>query len=254
MASAKQCTESPQKTELLKNIEITTLELETNSYLISDEVKAVKRDRLIQLYEETGDLEKAIYERIILERWNIIYDKYKSKKKKFPLAWTIAAFKSTEDPKYRDTLIDIYSKHIKHILNAEAKGTIEKTFRRICRENLQQMDEKRLKKIHERFDWDEWIEILSPSWSEKGNKEENDQKSKSFLARMRIKFGSKRSEWKDNVEMMILNIEINNPDSQDRVKADIIRKLAEKGDTNAVKKAIRSIFKEKEISVTSKNG
>lgn len=252
LASAKQCTESPQKTELLKNIEITTLELETNSYLISDEVKAVKRDRLIQLYEETGDLEKAIYERIILERWNIIYDKYKSKKKKFPLAWTIAAFKSTEDPKYRDTLIDIYSKHIKHILNAEAKGTIEKTFRRICRENLQQMDEKRLKKIHERFDWDEWIEILSPSWSEKGNKEENDQKSKSFLARMRIKFGSKRSEWKDNVEMMILNIEINNPDSQDRVKADIIRKLAEKGDTNAVKKAIRSIFKEKEISVTSK--
>ena len=81
LASAKQCTESPQKTELLKNIEITTLELETNSYLISDEVKAVKRDRLIQLYEETGDLEKAIYERIILERWNIIYDKYKSKKR-----------------------------------------------------------------------------------------------------------------------------------------------------------------------------
>ena len=162
-------------------------------------------------------------------------------RKEVPSSMDHCCFKSTEDPKYRDTLIDIYSKHIKHILNAEAKGTIEKTFRRICRENLQQMDEKRLKKIHERFDWDEWIEILSPSWSEKGNKEENDQKSKSFLARMRIKFGSKRSEWKDNVEMMILNIEINNPDSQDRVKADIIRKLAEKGDTNAVKKAIKYI-------------
>ena len=250
LASAKQCIESPQKTELLKNIEITTLEIETNKPFVSDEIKSVKRDRLIQLYEETGDLEKAIYERIILERWGIIYQTYKEKR--FPLAWTIAAFKHTNDPKYRDKLIDIYSKHIKYIGNGDAKLTIEKTFRRICRENLQQMDEKRLKKIHERFDWDEWIEILSPSWSAKGNKEENDQKSKSFLTRMKIKFGSKRSEWKDNVEMMILNIEINNPDSQDRVKAEIIRKLAEKGDTNAVKKAIRSIFKEKQISVTSK--
>ena len=252
LASAKQCIESPQKTQLLKNIEITTLEIETNQPFVSDEIKSVKRDRLIQLYEETGDLEKAIYERIILERWGIIYQTYKEKK--FPLAWTIAAFKHTNDPKYRDKMIDIYSKHIKHIGNGDAKRTIEKTFRRICRENLQQMDEKRLKKIHERFDWDEWIEILSPSWSEKGNKEENDQKSKSFLTRMRIKFGSKRSEWKDNVEMMILNIEINNPDSQDRVKADIIRKLAEKGILTLLKRQLEVSSKKSKYLLLVKNG
>ena len=50
------------------------------------------------------------------------------------------------------------------------KVPLKKHLEEYVEKNLQQMDEKRLKKIHERFDWDEWIEILSPSWSEKATK------------------------------------------------------------------------------------
>ena len=60
------------------------------------------------------------------------------------------------------------------------------------------------------------------------------------------------SEWKGNVEMMILNIEINNPDSPSS-KADIARKLAEK-DTNAVKRQLEVSSKKSKYLLLVKNG
>ena len=43
-------------------------------------------------------------------------------------------------------------------------------------------------KIQERFDWDEWIEILEPKWLPKGNIVENKKLSEQFEERMKLKF------------------------------------------------------------------
>ena len=252
LASAKQCPESVERKELIINIEITILEREINTPNISEQEKLIKREKLIQLYEETGDLQKAIYERVILEKWDRIYE-IKANKRNFKLIWTIAAFISTGNPEYRDSMIDMYSKHIKHVHNQDAKRAIEKTFRRVCRENLQSMNNKRLGKIQERFDWDEWIEILEPKWLPRGNIVENKKLAEQFEERMKLKFGNQRSNWQNNAYIMILNIEINNPDGSDKDKAEIVNQLASKGDTDAVRNAISSIFNEKgSIPITSK--
>ena len=117
--------ESVERKELIINIEITILEREINTPNISEQEKSIKREKLIQLYEETGDLQKAIYERVILEKWDRIYE-IKANKRNFKLIWTIAAFISTGDPEYRDSMIDMYSKHIKHVHNQDAKEQSKK--------------------------------------------------------------------------------------------------------------------------------
>ena len=78
-ASAKRCENTNERKTLLINIEITILQIETNSNIISDKDKIAKRSRLVELYEQIGDHEKAIYERVILNEWLTIYEKYKDK-------------------------------------------------------------------------------------------------------------------------------------------------------------------------------
>ena len=79
IASAKQCPDDLERDDLITNIEIITLELEVSSPMFGDKEKLNKRKRLIALYEKVGDTEKAIYERIINNDWDIIYQTYKQR-------------------------------------------------------------------------------------------------------------------------------------------------------------------------------
>ena len=252
IASAKQCPDDLERDDLITNIEIITLELEVSSPMFGDKEKLNKRKRLIALYEKVGDTEKAIYERIINNDWDVIYQTYKQRPQ-YKLPWLVSAAIRTNNPKHIKDLISIFDNYIDDIKKASAKKELKKQYLALCRENLASLSTKELEKIHENIsDPSDWIKILSPKWKEKGNREANRKIEQKFVKNMKVKFGKREIEWPTKAYIQIFNILLDNPDIDDRDRQKVVEELADKGDTNAIKIALENIFGGKTPSITSK--
>ena len=125
LASAKQCPDTSERDDLITNIEIITLELEVSSPMFGEKEKLNKRKRLIALYEKVDDHEKAIYERIINNDWEVIYQTYKQRPQ-YKLPWLVSAVIQTNDPKHLKELISIFDDYIGGIKKVSAKKELKK--------------------------------------------------------------------------------------------------------------------------------
>ena len=250
-ASAKRCENTDERRTLLINIEITILQIETNSNIISDKDKIAKRRRLVELYEQIGDHEKAIYERVILNDWLTIYEKYKNKRQ-YKLIWHFAASIITNDPNYLNKIIDTYASQKNDINNLDVKRLIARKYKEILRKNLSNIENKYLKIIEKEFDGDDWIELLEPDWDDSDTAViKNSKKSDNFMKQMESKFGKDHNSWPNRIYAKILRIQLKNPNCIDPSR--IVDELAAKGDPDAVKNAISNIFTNNEgINVDSR--
>jgi hypothetical protein len=252
LASAKQCPDTGERDDLITNIEIITLELEVSLPMFGEKEKLNKRKRLIALYEKVDDHEKAIYERIINNDWEVIYQTYKQRPQ-YKLPWLVSAVNQTNDPKHLKELISIFDDYIGEIKKAAAKKELRRVYLSLCRENLASLDVAELEKIHQNIsNPDDWIKILSPNWKPKGNKSANDRILERFLKNMRIKFGRNEETWTPKVFIKIYRIQLDNPDISDKDNSKVVEDLANKGDTDAIKTALNNIFQQGSPSITSK--
>lgn len=235
LLSATQCPPSEEQTKLKRKITITILELEIQDAGLSVEVVDKKRHQLVELYEEMEDLRQAIIHRVELKQWKMIYDKYQNVKDPWIMnIWRLAAYFTTKNPDYLETLMENITK-----IDSNISAIIKKQIRSNVADLTIPTIRKALKaKILSSINV---IDGLKPKWLERDptSAPRNSKLLKQYEKSLED-LGLNEKSLTPNEFIRIVNIKLGNPNCSNSDK--LTEKLSELGDTSAIKKQISKIY------------